>query len=326
MNAILDFGVRLIVAIQGLGGWLEQPMNIISFLGREEFFLVLLPLLYWCLDSRLGIRVAFILLVNTSINATFKLAFHGPRPYWYSTDVTRFAEETSFGVPSGHAQSAVAVWGMMAAWMKKRWAWLVAVIIAFLIGFSRMYLAVHFPHDVLLGWILGGLLLWLTLRFWDPVVAWAKKLNLGQQVLAAFAASLVLILLPLIPYLWLKFTNWQPDPAWASFATEAVSLSGALTSAGTFFGLLVGLAWLSHRGGFKTTGVWWKLILRFLVGVVGVLVFYLGLDILFGLIAPDAEAVLPFILRFVRYSFVGAWVSAGAPWLFIRLKLSEPEN
>jgi membrane-associated phospholipid phosphatase len=327
MNAILDFGVRFIVAIQGLGGWLKGPMEFFSFLGREEFFLILLPILYWCVDSRLGLRVAFILLVNTSINDAFKLAFHGPRPYWYSPDtVEKFATETSFGVPSGHAQSAVAVWGMLAAWMKKWWAWLVAGIIAFLIGFSRMYLGVHFPHDVLLGWLLGGLLLWLTVRFWDPVAAWAKKLSMGRQVLAAFVASLVLIVLPLIPYLWLKLTNWQPDPSWASYATEAVSLSGAFTSAGVFFGLLAGLAWLSHRGGFKTTGVWWKLVLRFLVGVVGVLVFYLGLDVLFGLIAPDAEAVLPFILRFVRYAFVGAWVSAGAPWLFIRLKLAEPEN
>jgi membrane-associated phospholipid phosphatase len=231
MNAILDFGIRFIVALQSLGGWLKLPMEIVSFLGKEEFFLFLLPILYWCVDSRLGLRVAFILMVNTSINDAFKLALHGPRPYWYSSNVSPFAAETSFGVPSGHAQSAVVVWGTIAAWMKKWWAWLVAGIIAFLIGFSRMYLGVHFPHDVLLGWLLGGLLLWLTVRFWDPVAAWAKKLSLGRQILVVFVASLVLIILPLIPYLWLKLTNWQPDPSWASFATETVSLSGAFTAA-----------------------------------------------------------------------------------------------
>jgi uncharacterized membrane protein YGL010W len=58
------------------------------------------------------------------------------------------------------------------------------------------------------------------------------------------------------------------------------------------------------------------------VGIVGILVFYVGLDVLFGLIAPDAEAVLPYILRYIRYALVGAWVSAGAPWTFVRLKLS----
>jgi uncharacterized membrane protein YGL010W len=58
------------------------------------------------------------------------------------------------------------------------------------------------------------------------------------------------------------------------------------------------------------------------VGAVGILIFYVGLDVLFGLIAPDGEALLPFILRYIRYTLVGAWVSAGAPWIFVRLKLA----
>jgi len=326
MNTILDFGVRLVIAIQGLGGWLKLPMEIFSFLGREEFFILLLPILYWCVDSRLGIRVGLILMMSTSLNDSFKLVFHGPRPYWYSREVQELASETSFGAPSGHAQSAISVWGMIAAVLRKRWGWVVAGLIIFFIGFSRLYLGVHFPHDVLLGWLIGGILLWLTVRFWDPVAEWARKLSLGRQVLAAFGASLVLIILPLIPYLWLKLTNWQPDPTWASFATDAVSLSGAFTSAGAVFGLLAGLAWLSRNGGFKTSGAWWILILRFLLGMVGVLVFYLGLDKLFGLITQVDESILGFVLRFVRYTFVGAWVSAGAPWVFIRLKLAGKEN
>jgi len=44
--------------------------------------------------------------------------------------------------------------------------------------------------------------------------------------------------------------------------------------------------------------------------------------VLFGLITPDAEALLPYILRYIRYTLVGAWVSAGAPWLFVRLRLA----
>jgi membrane-associated phospholipid phosphatase len=323
MNNFFDFGIQLNLAIQGLGGWLELPMEIFSFLGTEYFFMLLLPVLYWCVDSRLGIRVAFILMFSTSVNTALKLAFHWPRPYWYSTDIKRLAIETSFGMPSGHSQTAFAVWGMLAAWLKKWWAWLAAGLVIFFIGFSRLYLGVHFPHDVLFGWLTGGLLLWLTVRFWDPVAARLKKMSFGGQALAAFLASLVLILLPLIPWLWLKLANWQMGSAWSPFAADSVSLSGAFTSAGTFFGLCVGLAWLNRRGGFKTSGAWWKLVLRFLLGMVGVLVFYVGVDKLFGLIVPDAEALLPFILRFVRYTLVGAWVAGGAPWAFLRLKLAE---
>ncbi len=48
MTAILDFGVRLVALLQGLGGWLVTPMKLFSFLGTEDFFMVVLPVIYWC--------------------------------------------------------------------------------------------------------------------------------------------------------------------------------------------------------------------------------------------------------------------------------------
>ncbi len=319
MQTVLDIGVRIVVALQGLGGWLTSPMNFFSFLGTEDFFLLALPILYWCVDSMLGIRVAVILMLTTNLNAALKLAFHGPRPYWYSTSVRGFATETSFGNPSNHAQSAVVVWSILAKALKKWWGWLVAALLAFLIGLSRLYLGVHFPHDVLLGWLIGGLILWLTFRFWDPITAWVKKHSTGWQILAAFLTSLVFILLPLIPYIWLKVTNWQPPQSWAVYASQAFSLEGVISSAGIIFGLLAGLAWLAHRGGFQTKGVWWKLVLRFLLGIAGALIIRYGLKFIF----PEGETVLAYFLRYLRYALIGFWVAAGAPWAFIRLKLSE---
>ena len=323
METILNGGINWIVALQSLGSWLALPMKAFSFLGTEEFFMLILPALYWSINASLGLRVGVILLLSSGVNDAFKLAFHGPRPFWYSPQVKAYAIETSFGVPSGHAQTAASVWGMLASGIKKWWAWLVAAIIIFFIGISRLYLAVHFPHDVLVGWLIGGLLLWLTLRFWDPLASWLKKRSLGQQMLLAFLASLVLVLLSLIPFLWLIGVNWQPPQAWAQYATEALTLSGALTSAGTFFGLLAGLAWFNRQGGFSAAGPAWKRILRYVIGLIGVLVFYIGLKMLFGLVVPDGEALLPYILRYVRYALIGAWVSAGAPFIFVWLKLAD---
>jgi hypothetical protein len=294
-------------------------MKIFSFLGTEEFFMLVLPAIYWCLDSSLGIRVAVILMLSVSINDVFKMALHSPRPYWYSTKVHTLATETSFGVPSGHAQNSTVVWGIVAAGLRKWWAWLVAILLILLIGFSRLYLGVHFPHDVLLGLLIGGLLLWLVLRFWDPVVAWAKKKSLSQQIIAAFLASLVLVLLPLIPFVWLKVIHWQPPQEWAAYATQAISLEGASTTAGTFFGLMAGLAWLVHKGGFQTKGLWWQLVLRYLLGVAGVLIIRYGLKFIF----PEGETALAIFFRYVRYTAIGFWVTGGAPWAFIRLKLAE---
>jgi membrane-associated phospholipid phosphatase len=322
MQTILDFGIQLIVALQGLGDWLTLPMKLFSFLGTEEFLVLALPILYWCVDSVLGVRVAIILMFSTSLNGALKLAFHGPRPYWYSPSVHGLASETSFGVPSNHAESATVVWGILAAYLRKWWVWLVAVLLIFLIGLSRLYLGVHFPHDVVLGWLIGGLILWLTLHFWDPVTAWVKKQSAGRQVLIAFLASLMVFLLPLIPFIWLKVTNWQPPQDWAMYATQAISLQGAATSAGTIFGLLVGLAWLARQGGFQTKGLWWKLVLRYLLGIAGVLIIRYGLKFIF----PEGETVLAYFLRYLRYTLIGFWLTGGAPWTFIRLKLAEKLN
>jgi membrane-associated phospholipid phosphatase len=323
VEAILNIGITWNIFIQNLGSWLKTPMEAFSFLGSEYFFLILLPALYWCLETSVGLRVGVILLLSTSVNDALKLALHGPRPYWMSTDVIGYASETSFGAPSGHAQIAVGVWGMMAASLKKWWGWLIAILIIFLIGISRLYLGVHFPHDVILGWVIGGIMLWLVAHFWKPGTNWIKKMSLGQQILTGFMGSLVLILFSLVPYLWLKSTNWQPPAEWASYATQAVSLEGILVSTGTLFGFLAGLAWFSLQGGFSTEGPVWKRVLRFLLGAVGILIFYVGLDVLFGFIAPGGEAFFPFVLRYIRYTLVGAWVSAGAPWVFVKLNLAD---
>lgn len=323
METIWNIGITWNIFFQNLGSWLKTPMEVFSFFGTENFFLLLLPALYWCMEAGIGIRVGIILLLSASVNDALKMAFHGPRPYWCSTDVIVYASETSFGVPSGHAQIAFGVWGMLATSISRWWGWLIAILVVLLIGISRLYLGVHFPHDIILGWLIGALLLWLVVRFWKPVTEWLKKMSLGQQILASFLSSLVLILFYLIPFLWLKITNWQPPLAWAEYAKAAVSLKAAFTTAGTLFGLLAGLAWFNHQGGFDTNGPLWKRILRYVLGLVGVLVFYLGLKVLFGLIVPDAEAVLPYILRYIRYVLVGAWISAGAPWFFIKLRLAK---
>lgn len=322
METIWNMGITWNIFLQNLGSWLKAPMAGFSFLGTENFFLLLLPALYWCIEDGIGLRVGIILLLSTSVNDSLKMFFHGPRPYWYSTDVIAYAKETSFGVPSGHAQIATGIWGMLAASLRKWWAWLIAILFILMIGISRIYLGVHFPHDVILGWLIGAFLLWLVLRFWQPVTQWLKKMSFGQQVLVAFLASLVIILFSLIPYIWLKSTNWQAPQAWAEYAKDAITISGAFTTAGTFFGLLTGLAWFNRQGGFDPGGVVWKRIVRFLLGAVGVLILYLGLKVVFGLIVPDSEALIPYILRYVRYFLVGSWISAGAPWFFVHLKLA----
>jgi len=319
METLLDFGIRLIASIQSLGDWQTLPMKFFSFLGTEEFYMLVLPILYWCFSTEMGLRVAVILMVSSGLNGALKDIFCGPRPYWISSQVTGLASETSFGVPSGHAQNAAAVWGIMAAWMKKRWAWVAAILVIFLIGYSRLYLAVHFPHDVLSGWLIGAILLIIVLVLWTPVVKWIRKFSPGFQILLAFFASIILLLVTSLPSIRLINIGWQAPPEWAAYATEAVSIDGFFTSAGTLFGLLAGVVWLRQLGGFKEKGVWWKLVLRYVLGVAGVLAIRYGLKFIF----PESQDLLSWSLRDLRYALIGFWMSGAAPWVFLKLKLAE---
>lgn len=323
MDFLIPFGVNWIIAIQSLGAWLEVPMKFFSFLGTENFFLLILPLIYWCIDANLGIRVGFILLTSNFVNEIFKLMFAGPRPYWVSAKVIPFSAESSFGVPSGHAQNAVGVWGMIASGVRKRWAWGVAIALAFFIGFSRWYLGVHFPHDVFLGWLLGGILLWAFMQFWNPVEAWLKHQNLGAQIFIAFIVSLIVIVLGAVSVGRLDgYTfpaEWRDNALRAGSLPAPVSIESFITSAGTLFGLAAGVAWLAARGGYQASGPVEKRALRFVVGLIGVMILWRGL----ALFLPDNADLISYIFRYLRYTLVGFWVSGGAPWLFFRFKLAD---
>jgi membrane-associated phospholipid phosphatase len=315
-----------VLFVQNLGPWLISPVRFFSFFGTAEFYLLIMPALYWCFDSTLGLRIGIILLVSDGLNFILKLAIYTARPFWISRQVTSYSFESSFGMPSGHAQNSAAVFGLLAASLKRRWVWVASLIAIFLIGFSRVYLAVHFPQDVILGWIIGFILVWIFLHLEAPVSNWFAKQKLGTGILAIFAFSMVILIIGLL----VKeiSSGWQLPQTWVENARLAFPLedlidpfriSPLLLTTGVLFGLSAGGLWISTRGGFNAKGIWWKRILRFVIGVVGVVVLWMGL----GAILPEPDKLLGYVLYYLQYALIGLWVSALAPMLFVRINLAE---
>lgn len=321
MDILMTNGVDWIIAIQNLGNWLELPMLFFTALGNENFFFLVLPLLYWSVDTGLGLRIAFILTASNYLNTVIKLLFAAPRPYWVSAQVKPFLHENYFGIPSGHAQNSAAVTSIAAARIRKPWAWTLALFITFLIGFSRLYLGAHFVHDVLVGWGLGYLLLVLFTRFWEPTLAWLRTKTLAPQIALAFLVSLLMIAIGALTTARLEGyvfpQEWAENALRAGPLPDPVSFEDTFTAAGSFFGLAVGAAWIAARGGFQAAGTLDKRALRYVIGLVGIIILWFGLGQLF----PDGETLLALLLRYLRYFLVGFWVTGGAPWLFFHFNL-----
>ena len=67
--------------LQSFGKWLATIMQVFTFFGEEDFFLIAMPVIYWCVDAALGLRVAVALILGNSLNGILKLLFHAPRPF-----------------------------------------------------------------------------------------------------------------------------------------------------------------------------------------------------------------------------------------------------
>lgn len=327
MDYFYHLQITFIHLFQSLGDWLILAMEFFTFLGKEEFYLLIMPAIYWCINPALGLRIGAMIMLSNGLNSFFKVLFRGPRPFWYDSGVRALANETSFGIPSGHAQNAASIWGLLAISVNKRWAvWAVAFFVL-MIGLSRIYLAVHFVSDVLAGWLIGAVVLIGYLRLESVVIAKLRAMKLNQLILLSVVSTLVFLIILLLPIL--VFSSWQAPAEWQANAHaafpelpfEPMAPTGIFTVAGTWFGLTLGASWFYRRtNGFHPAGPLGQQALRYLLGMAGTVLFWSGLKLAF----PETMDALGYGLRFMRYAVVGVWVAALAPLLFLKLKLAKP--
>jgi undecaprenyl-diphosphatase len=142
-------------------------MRVISLAG-STFLLVAGPALaiYLAWRRRWGNLILLTLAVGGGelVNMLLKWLFARPRPMWPHPLVIL----TSYSFPSGHAMQSVMFYGLLgylvipriASWRTRVWTVVAGVVLVVLIGFSRLYLGVHYLSDVLAGYAAG--VVWLA--------------------------------------------------------------------------------------------------------------------------------------------------------------------
>jgi membrane-associated phospholipid phosphatase len=296
------WGLQVVLWFQS---WRNPVVEAISlffhYAGQEEFFLFMLPFVYWCVDEAFGRRLGvFFMLANWS-NGWLKEWWQRPRPYQVSSQVRNVVTETSYGIPSGHAQNATTLWGAVAVRVKRGWVTALVIVYILLTALSRIVLGVHFPQDVIGGLVVGLILVGLYAWLEPKLSGWLNVQGLWAQIgLAVIVTALLLVIHPgLIP-------PSTPD-----------ALAGAVTPAASFLGLGIGFALEVRWVRFDARGVWWKRIIRLVIGLAVALALRFGLGALFEGLEPAL------LFRLIRYSLIGLWAAFAAPWIFVKTSLAD---
>ena len=303
-----DWEVSLIVWLQAHMGSLGTSIaSFLSAFGEELACVAVIGFLYWCYDKRFGRYVGLNVLVGIVVNPMVKNIFVRRRPYFdnpeiqclkpvdKSADIYNIsAQEYSF--PSGHSTNAVALYGSLAAYKKSRVLTVIGVVLSLLIGISRVCLGVHFPTDVLCGWLLGLLII--------LVIPWLQKKTNNPRL---FHCLLLLITLP--GFFYCKSTDY-------------------FTGYGMLIGFVLGVEFEQKYVNFEST----RSPIRSVLRVAGGVAVFFGLNTLlklpFSADFLNSVTTAAFLIRTLRYAVVifvdmgvyplifavtGKWFSKAAP-------------
>ena len=184
----LGFEAPLMEWLQShLGTSVCKVISQFSALGEETVLVLLLGLIYWSLNKQMGKYLGLNMCIACVWNPMLKNIFIRRRPYFDHENIKllRLIDKDAdlydisaqgYSFPSGHSSNAATFYGGLAKSLKKRWMTVIAVIVTFLVGFSRVVVGAHYPTDVLCGWLLGVFIIffvpWLSSKIPDRNVVY----------------------------------------------------------------------------------------------------------------------------------------------------------
>lgn len=264
----------------------------ITMLGEETILILLVAILYFAYNKDLAKRIGYITITSLCVNNVVKNLVKRPRPFALGeVNPAREHTATGYSFPSGHTQT-IATWSTaFVMWLKKAWVGVVAGIAIVAVAFSRLFLGVHYPSDVIVGAVLGvGISIGLSIVY-DRASDMHKLYRNTCLLLLPFA---ILFLI-------------KADALFNDFYK--------------LYGMLIGLhfaAMIEERYASLTYDVaWWKKVLRVVIGIAVVLAIKEGVKLLnvFGILH------VTLILDTIRYMLLVIGGFGLCPILFKKMNL-----
>ena len=275
---------------------LNEFLLAITAFGEETAFLTIGLIVFWCVGKRQGYYLMTVGLAGTVASQLMKIVCRVPRPWVRDSNFTilEAAREAAGGYsfPSGHTQTAVGTFGSIAAFTRKKWIAAICVVLAILVGFSRMYIGVHTPADVLVGALLSAVL-----------IAAFYPLMLGKQERTYFGL-VILAVLSIAYLLYMELTVFPVDIDPHNYES---AMKNAYTLMGCSGALLIVYPVEKRYVNYSEKAVWWAQLLKIALGLLAVLAVKEGLRSPLELLFAGHLAA-----RAVRYFLIV--ITAGLVW------------
>lgn len=240
----------------------DDFFSLITKLGEETIFIVIGLILFWCVNKKQGYYVLLVGFAGVVINQFLKLAFRIPRPWIKDTNFSIVesarAEATGYSFPSGHTQISVGAYGSIAKSITNKIVKIICIILCLLIPFSRMYLGVHTPIDVIVSIIIALLLIFgfypIIYKSFENI----KKMRIFIGILTVFSMAYVF------------YTEFFSFPSNIDIINYQDGISNAYKILGCILGIWLAFEMDQKFINFDTKAVWWIQILKVLLGVIPV--------------------------------------------------------
>jgi len=282
---------------------LDAFFTTITMMGEQYVIIAIITWVYWNMSKKDGFLLTYLFLISTVLNSFLKFAFHTERPYKVLEQIQGKRLETGAGYafPSGHTQSATTLYTSIAMSVKTRAFWMIAIALSVLVGISRMYLGVHWPVDVLFGFIFGLLIPVLLYNRLSELYEDKEKFKrlLYTTLVSIFSLAGLMIL---VNYLFFEMS---------------LDYSGYFKLAGVSTGAIFGFIFEENKAPFKTEHYSTFKLIRYFLGIAGTIAILVGMK----KILPMGDAA-----DFFRYLLVGAWISGVFPFIAVKIKLMKQED
>lgn len=295
------FDIAVLRALESIRSpFLDAFFGAVTYLGHELLYMIAGIVVYWCISKKWGYYLLSVGGFGTLISQFAKIACRIPRPWvkypGFTIVENARAAATGYSFPSGHVSGIVGTMGCWARITTKKWLRWVCIAIIVLVSFSRMYLGVHYPSDVLFSLVVGAILVCALYPFFA---------GSDDKPGRVFGIVGVMTALAIVYTVYLKT---HPFPADTDPANYAEALKNAWSLVGSGFAMLLSL-WLDHKYiHFELKAVWWAQVLKVVLGLAVLLGIKEGLKpVLNPIFGADA-----LFTNAIRYFCVVAF--AGCVW------------